>query len=58
MQRFKDRAMRRKAGPETASEAAAERGTPSAKPTVNRPKTRKSSARKSTAKKNTARKRR
>lgn len=56
MQRFKDRAMRRKAGPNTSAEAAAERGTPSSKPKTNGVPARKSSARKSTAKKNAARK--
>jgi len=56
MQRFKDRAMRRKAGPNTPAEAAAERGTPSSRPNTNGAPARKSSARKSTAKKSAARK--
>lgn len=56
MQRFKDRAMRRKVGPDSAAEVAAERGTPSSKPNTNGAAARKSSTRKSTAKKSAARK--
>jgi hypothetical protein len=55
MQRFKERAMRRKAGPNTPAEAAAERGTPSAKP-VSRIAPAKNGAKKSSAKNGTARK--
>jgi hemerythrin-like domain-containing protein len=60
MQRFKERAMRRKAGPGTAAEAAAERGTPSAKPNTNGKKTaaRKTATRKTATRKTAARKRR
>jgi hemerythrin superfamily protein len=62
MQRFKERAMRSKAGPNTAAEAAAERGTPSAKPVSRiapaKNGAKKAAARKSSAKKSAARTRR
>ncbi len=67
MQRFKQRAMRSKAGPNTAAEAAAARGTPSAKPTAptapakngaKKSSAKTGAARKSSAKKSAARTRR